>query len=106
MLSKAISIFMKYHYKKNISDRLIQKAKKHYDQRYFLPYMDSPCMRSVVYFSLCEVKHQDEYQSIKKRAREESTVFESPRVVTIVNNENGKIVFLTHDRITGELEEL
>ena len=103
---KALDIFSKFDDKKKISERLVKKATKHYDQRYFLPYMGSPCMRSVVYFSLRELKREDDYQSIKRRARAESKIFDPPRVVTISYRENGKSVFLAHDRVTGELEEI
>ena len=79
---------------------------KHYDQRLFLPYMNSPCMRSVVYFSLCEIKRKDDYKSIKERAKKESCLFDPPRVVSINYDKQTGIIFSAHDRITGEMEEL
>ena len=106
MYLKALDIFAKYGYKKNLSKRLVQKSKKHFDQRYFLPYMDSPCMRSVVYFTLCEIDRADEWKAIKKRAFSERDLFEKPRIVTIVHDNDGHYVFLAHDRVTGEVEEI
>jgi len=106
LYKKAIQIFSKYNYKKEIYYKLIDKSKKRYDQRYFIPYMESPCMRSVVYFSLCEINQQKDYIEIKRRANSDNKIFEESRVVTMKQNKNGKLKFTAYDRITGEQEEI
>ena len=106
MYLKALNIFKKFNYKRDISRRLVEKSKKHYDQRYFLPYMDTLCMRSVVYFALREIDRADEYGAIKRRAWAERNLFEAPRVVKMINDEDGQLVYLTHDRVTGEIEKI
>lgn len=103
---KAIQIFSKYNYKKEIFNKLIRKSKKRYDQRYFIPYMGSPCMRSVVYFSLCEINQQKDYSYIKKRANSDSKIFEKPRIVHVSAGKNGKLSFSAYDEISKEMEEI
>lgn len=102
----AIIIFRKYNYKKEIYSKLIQKASKRYEQRYFIPYMGSPCMRSVVYFALCEINHQKDYKNIKKRAFADCRNYEKPHIAIINTDKNGKLSFFTIDPITGDKEEV
>ena len=106
LYQKAIQIFSKYNYKKELFIKLVKKSKIRYDQRYFIPYMGSPCMRSVVYFSLCEINQQKDYSCIKKRANSDSKIFEKPRIVHVNTDKNGKLKFSAYDEISKEVEEV
>lgn len=106
LCQKSIRIFSKYNYKKEIFIKLVEKSRKRYDQRYFIPYMGSPCMRSVVFFSLCELNREQDYSCIKKRAFSDGNVFEKPRVVHVRSEKDGKLVFSAYDEILKEMEEI
>ena len=63
---QTLKIYSRFPYKVETLHRLVEKGRKKYDFRLFYPYMGSPCMRSVVYFSLCELDHQTDYPQIKR----------------------------------------
>lgn len=69
ILKFACSIYGRFEYKKEVFLKMMAKAGRKYDQRYFVPYMGSPCMRNVVYFSLRELGRQSEYREIKAKFR-------------------------------------
>lgn len=106
LCGKAADIFGRYKYKSNLFARLVQKGTARYDRRYFIPYMGSPCMRSVVYFALCDIGHVADYPIIKKIAREESGTYEAPLEVSLFMDENRKLVFVARNKTTGEVERL
>lgn len=63
-------------------------------------------MRSVVFFSLCELNREQDYSCIKKRAFSDGNVFEKPRVVHVRSEKDGKLVFSAYDEILKEMEEI
>jgi len=67
---KTLRIFCNYGYKVQTLEKLVAKGRKRYDPRYYIPYMDSPCMRSVVWLALCDIGKQADYRTIKMRSRE------------------------------------
>lgn len=101
LLKKAEDIFRQYPRKVEVYHTLIRKAEKKFDQRYFVPYMGTACMRSVVYWSLVQTGNQTEYSNIKKRFVEErqnhpieKIVAGVPKTVS-VTMQNGKLHFST-----------
>ena len=74
ILLKAKYIFMQYPRKVAVYYSLVRKARKKFDQRYFVPYMRTACMRSVVFWSLLRTGHHAEYSNIKKRFKKESKI--------------------------------
>ena len=70
-LKFAIKIFGRFEYKKRVFKKMIEKASANYDQRFFIPYMGSPCMRNVVFFALRELNHQSDYNEIARRFKNE-----------------------------------
>lgn len=63
-----LEVYMRYPSKVQILNKLIKNGEKHFDHRPFYHLFDSPCMRSVAYWALVELKKQDQYWIIKKEA--------------------------------------
>lgn len=113
LLKKAEDIFRQYPHKVEVYHTLIHKAEKKFDQRYFVPYMGTACMRSVVYWSLVYTGNQTEYSKIKKRFAEEhqkqppeKIVAGVPKTVS-VTMQNGKLHFQTiQTRLRIENDEM
>ena len=101
IFNKAKKIFRLYFYKVRVYYTLIRKAQKKFDQRLFMPYMDTACMRCVVFWALVETGNRKEYFKIKKRFTSEAKRRRLvPHVVTIappktidVSMKNGKLHF-------------
>ena len=104
IINKATSIFRRYQYKIEIFEKLTAKLKQKYDLRYCQPYMDSACMRSVVYFSLYEVGKHKDYPLLKKRKKTIRAHSEGFKI-TNVRSEGGKLIFTSRNILTGEIEE-
>jgi len=64
---KAADIFGRFPEKVKVHRHLLAKAQRRYDQRYFVPYMETACMRHVVFWTLRDLGKQSDYQAIKKR---------------------------------------
>ncbi|MBO7327825.1 MAG: hypothetical protein J6W00_03530 [Lentisphaeria bacterium] len=103
LLKKAEDIFEQYPQKVNVYYSLVRKAKKKFDQRYFVPYMKTACMRSVVFWSLIRTGNLAEYSSIKKRFKKESKikpvtkfVVAAPKIME-VTMQHGKLHFVTRN---------
>ena len=60
-----LKIYGRFRYKVETLQRLVEKGREKYDFRLFYPYMDTACMRHVVYFSLCELGRRQDYTVIK-----------------------------------------
>ena len=78
VMQQSIKIYSRYGEKLLLMKRLIRNSRKKFDPRRFYPYLDSPCMRHVVYFSLSELNRTEDYRTIKKHHRKKSTVIFSP----------------------------
>ena len=78
IMQQSVKIFSRYGEKLLLMKRLIRSGRKKFDHRCFYPYMESPCMRHVVYFSLSELNRTEDYRTIKKHHRKKSTVIFSP----------------------------
>ena len=85
---KTVYIYGRYLHKILIYKRLIESGKKRFDYRLFYPYMDSPCMRHVVFFALLEIGKASEYSKIKKAYRNIPLISynTSPRIATVEFN--------------------
>ena len=98
---KARKIFSLFSYKVGVYYTLIRKAEKKFDQRLFVPYMNTACMRCVVFWALVETNNRSEYPKIKKRfACEAKRRNRTTEIVTItppktidVSMKNGKLHF-------------
>lgn len=101
---KAADIFRRYNYKVEIFNKLTGKLKNKYDLRYCLPYMDTACMRCVVFFALYEIGKQKDYKEVKRKAKEKCTQG-NPKIVS-VKTVDGHLRFTYKDVITGEYEEI
>ena len=101
---KAADIFRRYNYKVGVFNKLTAKLKNNYDLRYCLPYMDTACMRCVVYFALCEVGKRKDYHEAKRRKKDKC--YQKISEIVSVKNENGHLKFIYKDLITGEYEEI
>ena len=101
IFKKAKIIFGLYSYKVRVFYTLIYKAQNNFDQRYFVPYMGTACMRHVVFWALVETKHANEYSKIKKRfavdmdrkLKATSTIAIVPPKMIDVSMQNGKLIF-------------
>ena len=100
LLRFAWSIFGRFEYKKVVYLKMVSKAGTKYDQRLFVPYMGTPCMRHVVYFSLRELGHTKDYSEIKKKfkigeiEKAEIDLYDfSPPSVVKVFYEDGELKF-------------
>ena len=99
--SKAKRIFSLFPYKVKVYYSLIRKAKKKFDQRLFVPYMDTACMRCVVFWALVKTNNRDEYPKIRKRfaserkrrLQEAATITITPPKVIDVSMKDGKLHF-------------
>lgn len=100
---KAFDIFHRFEYKMQVFKLLTEKLRAKYDLRYCYPYMGSACMRSVVYFSLYELGKQKDYAEVKRRRFHHDKNDTNPRAVD-VSMENGKLVFVSKNILTGEKE--
>lgn len=101
----SISIYTQYHWKAKIAQRLITKGKKNFDHRLFYPFFDSPCMRSVVYFSLKELNCEDKYWDIKAEVTLQQTSGKLSYTV-FLKNDNGITKFYRKDLHTGIVSEI
>ena len=59
---QGMKIYGRYGEKLLLMKRLIRSGRKKFDPRCFYPYLDSPCMRHVVYFSLSELGKTEYYR--------------------------------------------
>lgn len=100
-----LDIYMHYTYKVQTLNRLIIQSKKHFDYRLFYPFFESPCMRSVVYFALCEIGRRQEYFSIKNKIRTTPEPKDAPCVV-FLKYENGTTKFYKRDLQTGNINRI
>ena len=101
----SISVYARYPWKVQIANRLIRKGKENFDHRLFYPLFDSPCMRSVVYFSLKELKHEDEYWKIKIEAASPQARGPLPYTV-FLRIDDGTTKFYRKDLRTGIISEI
>ena len=101
---KAVDIFRRYEHKADTFHKLIKKLRKKYDLRYCYPYMDTACMRCVVYFALCEIGKRKDYKVLKCGTWRES--YTPHHKIVSVTSVNGKLQFTSRDSITGEYEEI
>ncbi len=100
-----LDIYMRYTYKVKTLNRLIAQSKKRFDYRLFYPCFESPCMRSVVYFALCEIGRQQEYFSIKSKIRTIPEDKATPNMV-FLKYENGITKFYEKDLQTGKISRI
>lgn len=100
-----INVYMRYPHKVKILTKLVKKGKEKFDYRLFYPLFDSPCMRSVVYFTLIELKHSHEYWIIKKKAFSPDEKIEKSYSV-FLKYENGMTKFYRKDHLTGIVYEI
>ncbi len=100
-----LRIYSHYQYKVEVLEKMIEKGSRHFDYRLFYPYLGSPCMRSVVYFSLCELGRQEEYWKIKRKYAEPTPPMYTPYRV-FAKYENGITKFYRQEIRTGNIEEI
>ncbi len=103
-LSRTPVIYGNYGYKLKTFEKMVAKGRRAYDPRYFVPYMGSPCMRSVVYFSLCEIGKSDDYKDIKRRFHAACQKQKPAKVVKLVYSD--RIQYLAVDPATCEEYEI
>ena len=104
LLNKAVKIFYQFEHKMEVFRKLTGKLKNRYDLRYCQPYMDSACMRLVVYFSLSEIGKQKDYRKIKKQLHKQDHTW-SPRIFNIAT-ENGRLIYTSKDFISERVEDI
>lgn len=63
---QAAAIYGRYGYKVEVYRKMRRKASERFDRRYFIAYMGSPCMRSVVWFVLRDLGRTDEYRTVRR----------------------------------------
>lgn len=98
---KARKIFNLFSYKVRVYYTLIRKAEKKFDQRIFVPYMNTACMRCVVFWALVKINKRSEYPKIKKRFASEAkrwnqtagNITITPPKTIDVSMKNGKLHF-------------
>ena len=95
---------MRYPSKVKILDKLIKNGKKHFDHRPFYHLFDSPCMRSVAYWALVELKKQDQYWIIKKEASQPHSAQQTYSV--FLTYENGITKYYRKEHKTGIIQEI
>ena len=100
---KTLNVYSRFSYKVETLRRLVEKGREKYDFRLFYPYMNTACMRHVVYFSLCELGRQQDYPVIRYNfltktpdtrthtaARVVRTVYEDGRLRFEVKSDSGQ----------------
>ena len=104
---QTLKIYGRFPYKLDMLHRLVRQGTKHYDRRLFYPYMGSPCMRSVVYFSLCELGRQGDYRQIRKNffAKADEVTEEEPARQIRMIYENGVLKFSAYDQDSEKWDE-
>lgn len=105
-LKKMLFIFSQYQHKKEIMARLFELCAQHgYDPRFFRHYMDTLCMKRVVYLVLKELSLEQEYEKLKRSSSCEDAEYDQPLIMSC-NFEDGKLVFNVNTEIEERLNEM
>lgn len=92
---KTLKIYAQFPRKLATLHRLVATGREKYDFRLFYPYMRTPCMRNVVYFSLCELNCRKDYKIIRHnfRTRTPDTYDHTPARTVRTVHKNGVLQF-------------